>query len=348
MLLLIGVMLLCLYRIEPQLSGFNGDYLSKGSTNSIKGIFILLIVISHSLGYIQSGSYRFSSIGDDILLWIIGHLGQLVVVMFLFYSGYGIGESYKRKGQDYVNGFPRRRILTTLLNFDVAIVAFLLLGLLLGTPLTARQVLLSFVGWESVGNSNWYIFVIVLCYLFSYLSMRLSSYLPVGRERLMVILQFLLCFVAIVCLSQEKEKWWYNTMMCYPMGFLYSVYKAPIETFLSKHYWSSCVLLLMLLLGLLLCPADRFCLSYNGLSIVFAMLVVMLTMKVRIGNPALRWVGEHLFPIYIYMRLPMIVLENKLPVMIDAWPALFIVISLVVTLVIAHFYRYWQIKAIDL
>ena len=58
--------------------------------------------------------------------------------------------------------------------------------------------------------------------------------------------------------------------------------------------------------------------------------------------------GEHLFPIYIYMRLPMIVLENKLPVMIDVWPALFIVISLVVTLVIAHFYRYWQIKAIDL
>ncbi len=289
LLLLIGVMLLCLYRIEPQLSGFNGNYLSKGSTNSIKGIFILLIVISHSLGYIQSGSYRFSSIGDGILLWIIGHLGQLVVVMFLFYSGYGIGESYKKKGQDYVKGFPRRRILTILLNFDVAIVAFLLLGLLLGTLLTARQVLLSFVGWESVGNSNWYIFVIVLCYLFSYLSMRLSSHLPVGRERLMVILQFLLCFVAIAWLSQEKEKWWYNTMMCYPMGFLYSVYKAPIETFLRKHYWSSCVVLLMLLLGLLLCPADRLGLTYNGLSIVFAMLVVMLTMKVRIGNPALRW-----------------------------------------------------------
>lgn len=50
LLLLIGVMLLCLYRIEPQLSGFNGDYLSKGSTSSIKGIFILLIVISHSVG----------------------------------------------------------------------------------------------------------------------------------------------------------------------------------------------------------------------------------------------------------------------------------------------------------
>lgn len=36
MLLLIGVLLLCLYRIEPQLSGFNGDYLSKDSTNSLR------------------------------------------------------------------------------------------------------------------------------------------------------------------------------------------------------------------------------------------------------------------------------------------------------------------------
>lgn len=180
LLLLIGVLLLCLYRIEPQLSGFNGDYLSKGSTNSIKGIFILLIVVSHSLGYIHSGAYRFSSIGDGILLWIIGHLGQLVVVMFLFYSGYGVSESYKRKGPDYVKGFPRRRILTTLLNFDVAIVAFLLLGLLLGTPMSAKQVLLSFVGWESVGNSNWYIFVILLCYVISYLSMCLSGVCPLA------------------------------------------------------------------------------------------------------------------------------------------------------------------------
>ena len=43
-------------------------------------------------------------------------MGQLVVVMFLFYSGYGIGESYKKKGVNYVQQMPVHRILTTLLN----------------------------------------------------------------------------------------------------------------------------------------------------------------------------------------------------------------------------------------
>ena len=346
LLLLICVFLLCLYRIGLQLYGFNEDYLSKGSTNSIKGVFLLLIVITHSLGYITTSSYRFSSTGDGILLWIVGHLGQLVVVMFLFYSGYGVSESFKSKGRDYLKGFPRRRLLTTLLNFDVAIVVFLLLGLLLGTPMSTRQVLLSFVGWESIGNSNWYIFVILLCYLFSYLSIGLYSHLPSGKEWFKVILLFLFCFAAIVWLSQTKERWWYNTIMCYPMGFLYSVYKEPIEKFVRRHYWPSCVLLFILFIVLVLCPDDRLCLSFNGLSVVFAMLVILLTMKVKIGNPPLQWVGEHLFPIYIYMRLPMIILENKQPWIIDSQPALFILISLVVTLVIAHFYRLWQIKLV--
>ena len=45
--LLLSIFVLCLYRIRFNLKGFNDDYLSKDCTNSIKGIFILLIVISH-------------------------------------------------------------------------------------------------------------------------------------------------------------------------------------------------------------------------------------------------------------------------------------------------------------
>jgi hypothetical protein len=340
LLLLVSIFLLCLYRIDCRLVGINEDYLCKDKTNSIKGIFIFMIVITHALPYIEHTSYGFDAVGDGVLMWFVRHLDQLIVVMFLFYSGFGIGESYKRKGQNYLNGFPRKRILSTLLNFDVAVIAFLLLALFLGTPITIKQVLFSFVGWESLGNSNWYIFVILLCYLFSYVSLRL----PIEKVWIKALLLFVFCLLVIFWLSHEKGKWWYNTIMSYPMGFLYSSYKEPIERFLKKYYWLSCFVLLLLFVALFRRSVDRFCLSYNALSMVFALLAVSLTMKVSINNPPLRWAGEHLFPIYIYMRIPMIILEHKQPVLIANQPALFIIICLVVTMVIAQLYKHWQIK----
>lgn len=340
LLLVLCVFLLCFYHIDCRLEGFNEDYLSKDNTNSIKGVFILLIVVTHALPYIEDTSYGFDAVGDGVLIWLVRHLGQLVVVMFLFYSGYGISESFKSKGQDYLRSFPRKRLLTTLLNFDVAIISFLLLALFLGTQITTNQVLWSFLGWESIGNSNWYIFVILLCYSFSYVSLRL----PTEAVWIKVLLLFTLCFMAILWLSHEKGDWWYNTIMSYPMGSLYSSYKEPIESFMKKYYWISCVLLLLLFVILFRCPTDNFSLSFNALSITFAMLVVLLTMKVTINNPPLKWIGEHLFPIYIYMRIPMIILKHYQPALIATQPVLFIIISLVITLIIARFYKHWQFK----
>lgn len=343
LLLVFCIFLLCFYRIDCRLDGFNESYISKDNTNSIKGIFILLIVITHALPYIERTSYDFTRLGDGILVWLVQHLGQLVVVMFFFYSGFGIGESYKRKGENYLKGFPRKRLLTTLLNFDVAVFAFLLLGLFFGTSMTIKQVLLSFIGWETIGNSNWYIFVILLCYTFSYITLRL----PI-KMLYKVILLFLFCFVAILWLFHEKGEnmCWYNTIMSYPLGFLYSVFKEKIERFLMKFYWHSCVILLLAFVVLFRCSPDQLCLSFNALSMTFALLVVLMTMKVRIDNPPLRWVGEHLFPIYIYMRIPMILLYESQPALVANHPAFFIIISLAVTLIIAYFYKHWQIKLV--
>jgi len=41
--------------------------------------------------------------------------------------------------------------------------------------------------------------------------------------------------------------------------------------------------------------------------VAFALTVVLITMKVRLGNPVLRWAGDHLFEIYMLQRLPMII-----------------------------------------
>ena len=340
--LLVLLIALCVYRIEFQFRGFRGDYLSRSSTDSIKGIFILLIVLTHSLQYVLTSGYAFDGVGDRAYFYFLSTLNQLVVVMFLFYSGYGVGESFKRKGADYVKSMPKHRVLGTLLNFDVAVLVFIIACFALSIPVTLKQCLCSFVAWDSVGNSEWYIFVILACYLLSYLTLTLVP----KRSGMQVGVLMVLCLLTIVALSYFKHSWWYNTLLSYPAGFAFSTYKGKAEVFLKKYYWPLLILLCLALVSLHLCTYvfDHMGLVYNAKSIVFAILVLMITLKCSVGNSVLEWFGKNLFPVYIYMRLPMMVIEHKYPELIAVQPAVFILISLALTVLIASLYKFWQIR----
>lgn len=130
----------------------NNHYLSKECCNFIKGIFILWVFVRHALPYTGRS------------LFVDKWMAQLIVAMFLFYSGFGVVESIKNKGVSYLDSMPKRRLLTTLVNFDIAVVVFVVVDFLIGRKFGLRQLVLSFVGLDSIGNSNWYIFDILLCY----------------------------------------------------------------------------------------------------------------------------------------------------------------------------------------
>lgn len=166
------ILALICYKASFRKKDFYEDYLDKYQCNSIKGIFILLVFLSHITPYITKSGYVYGQL-DKVALLIGNNIGQLVVVMFLFYSGYGVMEQVQKRGTDYVNSMPRKRILVTLLNFDVAVVLFVIANLLLGLDLSVRQIVLSLFCWDSVGNSNWYIFVILACYTIVYLGYKL-------------------------------------------------------------------------------------------------------------------------------------------------------------------------------
>ena len=341
-LLLVLIFVLSLYRADFRFLGFNDDCLSKYRTDSIKGIFILLIVLTHSLQYVLASGYAFDGVGDRAYFYFLTTLNQLVVVMFLFYSGYGIGESFKKKGADYVKSMPKHRVLGTLLNFDVAVIVFIIACLALGITVTLRQCLLSFVAWDSVGNSEWYIFVILTCYILSYLTLTIVP----KKSGLQVGVMIALCLLTIVALSFFKHSWWYNTLLSYPTGFAFSAYKDKAEVFLKKYYWPLLVLLCLALVSLHLCTYvfDHMGLVYNAKSIVFAFLILMITLKCSVGNSVLEWFGKNLFPVYIYMRLPMMVIEHKSPGLITVQPAVFIIVSFALTVLIASLYKFWQIR----
>ncbi len=320
--------------------GFHADYIDKPQCNAIKGIFILVVFLRHIFyPYLHEAGGAFNATCDRLFLLIDKQVGQLLVVMFLFYSGYGVMESIRKKGNAYVDSFPKRRILTTLLNFDVAVLAFVVMDLLLGLPLSLPQVGLSLIGWESVNNSNWYIFVILLCYAITYVCFRFMKkgqawMVMVGTIMTMVILFFV------------KPSWWYNTILCYPAGMFFSIYKQNWECMARKRYLVMLLACLALFLAFHLLKIPRFYgLTYNVKSVVFALMVVLMTMKCSVRNQILCWLGVNLFPLYIYQRLPMLAIQQ---IAGDGWlaanPYLYVIICFFITCAVAWGYKYIKLS----
>ena len=90
---------LCLYGIRFNCSGLFEDCLEKEQCNTIKGVSIALVFISHIASYVGASGYAYEAFGDQAFQLIRSLLGQLIVVMFFFYSGYGIMESIENKGR---------------------------------------------------------------------------------------------------------------------------------------------------------------------------------------------------------------------------------------------------------
>lgn len=326
-------------------TGFRDTYLGRRQCNAIKGVFILLVFIRHIYPYIRKSGYAMSSFADKAGSYVDGYLGQLIVVMFLFYSGFGIWESIKSKGDGYIKKMPQHRILTTLVNFDVAVCFFIVTDVILERNITLWWSMLAMTGWESVGNSNWYILCILLCYTCVYVVARLVG--NIQHRGLFIGGVIIGLCVILLTLSQFKQIWYYNTVMSFGAGCVYSNYTEKIERFLFYNY-RTCLIILMVLLLVFLNISIRFDyrgLVYNLASITFTLTVLMVTMKIRIGNRFLYWLGVHLFPLYIYQRIPMIILyeiDGGMFVRNNVW--LYIALCFITTLVIARFYKYWQIK----
>lgn len=303
LLVLLCYFAVVVYGCRFSLKQGGADYLSIENTQAVKGIFILMVFLSHFNSYVTlSGKL------DNIYLKFFQIIGQAMVAMFLFYSGYGVMESIKRKGSKYISAFPRNRLLVTLFNFDCAVLLYLILALCMSKELTVKQVLLSFIGWDSIGNSNWYIFVILLLYLITYIVFKVLSRCPhyvsvIALGAIVCILIFITNYFNI------KELYWYDTALCYVFGMAYSLFKQRAEGFINKNIFIWLVSFAVLSGVYFICRGSGTFL-YIISNVIFSATLLVFTMRVTFKNKFLIWCGKHLFEIYILQRIPMIIFSG--------------------------------------
>ena len=162
---LIILIVICLWGVKFSVSGHQ-DYISRSQTDSIKGIFAIIILFSHMRGYFVSEAphSRYYNL-------LINCLGQLMVVMFLLYSGYGIMEALKRNRKKYLETFLTHRLGKVWLMFAIALALFMFLNVLLGIKHEPLRYLTSLIAWDDIGNSNWFVFDILVLYLLTYVAL---------------------------------------------------------------------------------------------------------------------------------------------------------------------------------
>lgn len=301
----LGVILLLLAGGRPRFRGLRADYLGRESTDAVRGIFILLILASHFVGYLDPLTQPL----DLAYGRVRTILGQGVVTLFLYYSGYGVALSADKKGQEYVRSMPAKRILPTLLVYDCSVMLYLIVQLWKGKRYSLVQFLQGMFGWISFGNSNWYIVAILALYTITWLVLRNR---PVNKASAMAVTTATVGLMLALIIYAGKESWWYDTLLCYPLGMWHYLYKEKIDAFLGKrelNYIVTAACAAGLYLGFhkiwrwnLLC--------YVITMMLFAICVVLFTMKFEIRNPVLIYCGRHLQGLYLVHRIPMILLRD--------------------------------------
>lgn len=309
----------------------DGEYVSHKRTTLINGFFIWMVFAGHL------GQYNPDYLPcDEVLItYILNNLGQTVVATFFFFSGYGIMYSLRNK-KGYAQTLINKRFISLLLHMTLAVLIYLGIQSWYGKGFDYVTILLSFTGWLSLGNSNWFIFITLAGYIITAVSYLLWH--KKGETAIAVSTAFL--FSVLIYFVQHRGGWWVNSCMCIPAGMLFFSKREKIEQLLARIKIPVWILgAVLVLLGVvtyhLYLPAFFANWLRNISTVSFALGVCLFFSCIRLKRLPrfLCWSGgPALFTLYIFQRIPMIIGKNE--GICSAYPQLFILLCFVATLVL--------------
>ena len=303
---IIVLFLISLYKCKPILNGmFYEDYCSAEQTKSINGIFIIMILLSHTFARISP-----NGVLDELYEPIRIFLGQFVVVPFLFYSGYGIMESIKKK-ESYIRSFPKRRFLKLFIQFALITVVYLVFNLMIGNEHSVWNMILSFIGLASIGNGGWYMFSIFAFYIFVIICFNIFK-----KNKVIAASMVAVCLVAltVVEIILDFPTYYYNTTIFLAVGMFFSLLRDTFDKIVMKNNIIWFFILAISLSGFILVKGmiEKSVIFYPIWCGLGMLTILCITMKVKIQNKVISWCGKNIFYIFTMQGIPLNLFTNHL------------------------------------
>lgn len=279
------------------LNTFFHDYMELSSTNAIKGIFVWIIILQHYRGYYKR-NYKY------IYHTILNCTLQKMVSLFLFYSGFGIYESIKIKGLNYVRTLPRKAFIL-FIKFQIILFIFLLINFFLGIKIKLKQYLYAIIFKSGIGNSYWFSFTIISFYCYSYISfiyIKKNKYIYFG-------------FISIIIISFLHTYFVYNyyhpksfpsadNILCFIVGLFYSLLKKHIDKIIMKNdiYYFGILSSFIILYTYFYNYKIKFLWTVSIIHALFSLIIVFISMKIKFNNEFLNLLNSHSYSIYLLQR----------------------------------------------
>lgn len=279
---------------------FYKDYMTLENTSPIKGIFVWLIIMRHYKSYYKSKKVY-------ICNKIISCLGQKIVSLFLFYSGYGINESIKRKGITYVKTLPKKSLIL-FIKFQIILLIFLFNNILLGIKFNFKKYVLSIIFKETLGNSNWFAFTIISFYLYSFLSFGFI------KNKNLYFIGIILINIISYLHSYFTYNYFYpkkncsvDNILCFIIGIYYSLLKIYFDKIFMKndilYFGNIAIIIVIYYYFYSFCTKNIYFISITNC--LFSLITIFVSMKIRFNNEFLMILNSHSYSIYLLQRVIM-------------------------------------------
>ncbi len=260
---------------------------------------------------------------------VFNDMGFFFTAIFLFFSGYGLMVSLDTK-EDYLKGFLRNRLPAILIPLWLSnLVGIGVHYWKRGSFLTTAALVKNLLGLTLINGNAWFIIELVFLYLFfAFFFSRFQN------RKVSMTLMFLsvlgLMFVSFSLGHDYNEfnmhwfrgEWWYNALPSFLFGLIWGQKRETFETFCRQRYRR-----MLILFGLLTPVAylassfmttnlgyyvgevgiGRLCAGATLLvqtlsELVFLTFVLLLNMKITLGNPIIKAVS--------YLQLALFLVHN--------------------------------------
>lgn len=267
----------------------NRTFLNRSYTDTVRGICMLLIVFSHTAN-------EFPEILSSLHLSRILQCGTFASAVFFFLSGYGLTISLESNSID--SNYLQRR-------FSRLFAPYLFFWIFYLTSFAIFRPSDVYAGWGKdflclkMPEADTWFFRVILCssavYIFLY---------KYAKRHAAIFTTIITVAYISACMLYAVPSWWYDTVICFPLGILHARCKA-----LSTGDTGTLVILAVLFLISWNFYIGGMITACAILSIIVARISVMPAISI-LHNPMLSFIGVNSLWIYFMEAIPIDIISS--------------------------------------
>lgn len=298
---------LIIWGMKPQKPGqWNDEVMSFDHTKAFLGFSSVGIILHHCAEATCAEWLPRNKIVPGMEGFVC--IGYLFVAAFFFCSGYGMYKAGKK--EDFAKKFFPKRIVPILIPTAATWAVFVILRAIRKMPFKGDPVM-----WHP---HIWFVPVLIVLYIAFFIGFGLIKKDIAG----ILIVGTVTAGLTVFLIKRGFGSWWYNTNHLFFIGILMSKFEKPLMKVFKKLY----VLFLILAAALTVVgfaagnywaqvcklihyrydygKSYNFCVAAQMVSAVtFAWLILLIGMKIKIGNPALRFLGRMTLDLYMIQAI---------------------------------------------